>query len=210
MFPNEIVVEQGSEAWLNARAGHVTMSRLDDLLAGKGAREAYMWEIATERIYKTPKESATSRSLEWGHDSEPLAREEYVIRTGRLVRECGFIHHEKIRWVGCSLDGAIDADTGTYESKCPKNSDIHMRTWHDGMPAIHIAQVQGGMWVTGLQYCDFVSYDVRAPYEFQLYVERIHRDESLIRAIEAKVKTFLAEVNVLERELRKRAKNAIY
>jgi hypothetical protein len=64
------------------------------------------------------------------------------------VEACGFIKHPTIKWVGVSPDGLID-DDGGFESKSPFNSVNHLYTLLDGMPEEHMAQCQGGMWVTG-------------------------------------------------------------
>lgn len=50
------------------------------------------------------------------------------------------------------------------------------------------------MWVLGLEWMDFCSFDPRMPPELRLYVERIERNEPYIADLESKVLTFLAEV----------------
>lgn len=189
---------QGSQEWLNERLGHASASRFSDILAlsAKGlplkAREDYMMQLVTERLYNRPTDSASSQSMQWGRDSEPLARAAYEIQTGVIVTESDFIRHPSIPFVGCSPDGLIDADGG-YESKCPATSRIHVTTWRDGMPKEHTAQVQGCMWVTGRQWWDFISYDLRATEPLQLYIQRIERDQAYIDNLEKEVVKFLSE-----------------
>lgn len=190
---------QGSAEWLLERLGHASASRFADILAmsAKGlplkAREDYLMQLVTERLYQRPTESASSQAMQWGKESEPLARAAYEVETGVIVLESDFIKHPTIAYVGCSPDGLI-GDKGGYESKCPANSAIHMATWRDGMPKAHTAQVQGCMWVTGREWWDFVSYDPRATQAFRLYVERIARDDKYIATLETEVVKFLAEV----------------
>jgi len=205
---------QGSDAWKLARAGHATASCFEDILAvskttGKAlkARDDYIWRVATERLYGAPMEGPTSRSLEWGSELEPFARAAYELETGDVVVENGFILHPTIPWVGCSLDGMIGTD-GTYESKCPKDSAVHMRTWANGMPEAHRAQIYGGLWISGRQFCMFCSFDPRATPEFQLYIERIERDDKYIAELSEKVQTFLADVGAKVALLMRCAKKA--
>lgn len=190
---------QGSAEWLLERLGHASASRFADILAvsAKGlplkAREDYVMQLVTERLYGRPTESASSQAMQWGRESEPLARAAYEIETGVIVTESDFVKHPTIQFVGASPDGLI-GEEGGYESKCPATSRIHVATLRDGMPKEHIAQVQGCMWVTGRKWWDFISYDPRATPEFRLYVERIQRDEAYIAKLETEVVKFLAEV----------------
>ena len=192
---------QGSQEWLNERAGFVTASRFADVLEvgangkPKKAREDYMMKLVVERITGQASESASSAAMVWGKDAEPFARKEYETQTGRIVTESNFLKHPEHKWIGASPDGLIASDGG-YESKCPHNSAVHLRTLRDGMPLDHIAQVQGCMFVSGRVWWDFISYDPRMPPELRLHVQRIQRDEAYIRALENKLLDFLAEVQV--------------
>jgi len=195
--------EQGSDAWHAHRAGHATASRFKDILSDKGARESYMWELIAERLAKQAKRAAGSKSMEWGHQSEPLAREEYLIQTGNLVQLVGFAVHSKIKWVGASSDGLVAKD-GSIEIKSPFNSGIHVRTLGLGMPSNHVPQTQGNLWILERQWIDFCSYDPAFDSPYNLHIERHHRDEAFIRHLEKEVKSFLAETNVTMKKLTQR------
>ena len=58
-------------------------------------------------------------------------------------------------------------------------------------------QVQGQLWITGREWCDFVSFDPRMPGPLKLYVQRIERDDAYIAALEAEVRLFLGEVDAM-------------
>ena len=199
---------QGSTAWLSARAGHATASRFKDVLArikvGEAAgRRNYRMQLVTERLTCIPCESYTNAAMQWGTDTEPAARAAYEALTGEIVAEAPFLLHTWLDWVGASPDGLVGADGG-IEIKCPHQSTVHVETLQGGMPPDHIAQIQGVMWVTGRQWVDFVSFDPRMPENLQLHVERIKRDEPYITLLETEVRKFLAEVDALEQQLRKR------
>jgi putative phage-type endonuclease len=192
--------DQRTAAWLLERAGHATASCFVDIIAvgSKGqplkAREDYLMKLVVERLTGQPVESAGSMATAWGTDCEPFARAEYEAQSGNIVKEVGFAKHPKHAWVGASADGLTSK--GGIEIKCPHNSAVHLGTWRDGMPKHHMPQVQGVMWVCGLEWMDFCSYDPRMPAELRLYVERIPRDEAYIADLEGKVLTFLAEVQI--------------
>jgi putative phage-type endonuclease len=189
---------QGSEAWFAARAGHCTASRFADVLAQVKAGEAagrrnYRWQLVTERLTGIPADSYTNAAMQWGTEQEPFAREAYEIETGDTVEQVGFIKHPSIPFVGASPDGLIGKTRGV-EIKCPHQSVVHVQTWAGGMPSEHVAQVQGGMWVLGLEEWQFISFDPRMPGKLRLYTEIVKRDDDYIARLEAEVVRFLDEV----------------
>lgn len=201
---------QRTSDWFADRCGNVTASKFGDVIAvgktGKPlkARDDYLMRIVTERLTGQPTESVDSYAMAWGRDAEPFARAAFEAETGLIVVESPFVRHQTIDWVGCSPDGLIGTDRG-YESKCPKNSSVHLATIRDGMPEEHKAQVQGCMWVTGRKYWSFVSFDPRMPEHLRLYHEVIFRDDEFIKHLEAEVLKFLAEVETQLIHFRKAA-----
>jgi hypothetical protein len=192
MPPRIIDCEQGSPLWHDSRAGCATASRFVDIMEGKGARDRYLWELVAERL-AGPMRDAGGMAKDWGHDSEPLARKEYQIRKGVLVRQVGFALHARIKWVGASADGLV-GDDGMCEIKSPFNSSVHARTLALGMPDAHYWQVLGNLWVYERQWLDFCSFDPAFPAPHDLYVKNFQRVETSIKHLEKEVKLFLAEV----------------
>ncbi|WP_343499688.1 lambda exonuclease family protein [Achromobacter denitrificans] len=204
-------IEQRTEAWLKARSGKITASRFADVIAvsaktGKPlqAREDYMLTLAAERTSGIPKQSITSKSLSWGTDLEEHAREAYEIEKGQIVEETGFVLHPVHAFIGASSDGWI-GDDGLIEIKCPHDEKVHVRTWLYGMPADHMAQIQGNLLVTGRQWADFISYDPRAGEPWRLYVQRIPRDEAYIKTLLTALLQFEAELRAMVDTLRRKA-----
>ncbi|MGW8304326.1 MAG: lambda exonuclease family protein [Achromobacter pulmonis] len=204
-------IEQRTEAWLQARSGKITASRFADVIAvstktGKPlqAREDYMLTLAAERTSGIPKQSITSKSLSWGTDLEEHAREAYEIEMGQIVEETGFVLHPDHAFIGASSDGWI-GDDGLIEIKCPHDEKVHVRTWLYGMPADHMAQIQGNLLVTGRQWADFISYDPRAGEPWRLYVQRIPRDEAYIKTLLTALLQFEAELRAMVDTLRRKA-----
>lgn len=196
-----IFAPQRSGQWLAERCGKVTASRFKDVLAmlkngNPGEkRETYMWEIVIERLTGLSADHFTSSAMQWGTDQEARARMSYEAKTGAIVEEVGFIVHPDFKEeVGGSPDGLI-GEEGGFEAKCPFNSAHHLRTILEGMPPEHIAQIQGLMWITGRRWWDFASFDPRMPEPFDLYVQRIPRDEEFIAKLGEGVDSFLADVD---------------
>jgi putative phage-type endonuclease len=186
---------QGTPEWHAARAGHATASRFADIMAGKGAREAYMWELVAERLIKGAMRDAGGQAKEWGTEAEDLARQEYCKRTGNLVRQVGFGLHSRIKWVGASSDGLVIGEPIGIEIKSPFNSGVHARTLGLGMPDAHHWQTQGNIWVLELEKIHFISYDPAFPVPHDLHIQEVARRDGDIKDLQHQVKLFLAEVN---------------
>jgi putative phage-type endonuclease len=181
---------QGSAEWLQERVGVITMSRAADVMAfdarnGKPlkARTDYIFELASERITGKAKGQIKARSLEHGNETEPKARAAYQIKTGNLVELVGLVKHRKYDFIGASADWLMDDDDGG-EIKCPIDPTVHLKTLMDGMPAEHIPQVQGNLFVSGRKRWHFISYNETFPPHLQLYIQTIERDEEYIKKLE--------------------------
>ena len=197
-----INIEQGSDEWKVARLGHVTASNMADVMSkGKGSGEAigrykYKVRLVAERLTQTAAESFSNAAMEWGVEQEQFACIEYESATNQFVDKTGFWLHPEIKFLGVSPDRLVGAD-GLIEVKCP-NTTTHLGYLFEGkIPTDYFKQIQCQLWVTGRQWCDFVSYDPRLPKRNQLLIVRTERDESLIKEMEAETLKFLAEVETL-------------
>lgn len=198
---------QRTHAWLIARLGHATGSRFKDVMARlksgapAQARTDYLIELAVERITGQPTQHFVNSAMQWGTDNEPGARLRYIELTGHEVEEVGFIRHPDMH-AGVSPDGLVPLE-GAIEIKCPSSAN-HLITMREGMPAQHLPQVQGCMWVTGAAWLDFVSFDPRFPRGLDLYVQRVERDDAFISRLETEVRLFLAELDEITAALKER------
>ena len=201
------MMQQGTDAWHLARLGRVTASRIADVLAtiksGEAAARAnYRAELVAERLTGKRQESYSNAAMQWGTETEPLARVWYESEVGVVVQETGFVEHPTIAMSGASPDGLV-ADSGLVEIKCP-NTATHLDYLLDGtVPAKYQPQMLWQMACTGRDWCDFVSFDPRLPEDLQLFVQRFPRDDARIQAMEAEVQKFLEEVDETITNLRK-------
>ena len=193
------MIEQRSDAWFEARIGKVTASRVADVIAKtktgySATRDNYMAQLVCERLTGQKGESFTNAAMQWGTETEPLARISYEVAQNVLVDEVGFVPHPTIEMAGASPDGLVN-DDGLLEIKCP-NTATHIETLlSQTVPGKYNTQMQFQMACTGRQWCDFVSFDNRLPAELQLFVKRVPRDNVFIRLIEGEIVQFLAELD---------------
>ena len=192
-------IVQGSEAWFQSRMGKVTASRVADVIAKtktgySASRDNYMAQLVCERMTNTVAESFTNSAMQWGTETEPLARAAYEAHADVLVDEVAMITHPTIEAAGASPDGLV-GDYGQLEIKCP-NTATHIDTLlTQTVPGKYITQMQWQMACTGRQWTDFASFDPRLPTELQLFVKRVPRDDAYIQMLEKEVVQFLTELD---------------
>lgn len=192
------MLEQRSPDWFAIRCGRVTASRIADLMARtktgySTSRANYRAQLVVERLTGTVEPSFCSPAMQHGIDTEAEAREAYRQHMLCTVEELAFAEHPTITMAGASPDGLI-GDDGLVEIKCPIPA-THIDTLLSGTVADkYLKQMQFQMACTGRAWCDFVSYDNRLPEPMRLFVQRVPRDDALIREIEAEVVSFLDEV----------------
>ena len=199
-----IVVDckQGTPEWLNARLGVATASCFEKVLtpAGKPSSQAdaYANQLIAEWLCGEPEETFKSPWMERGNELEPEARAFYSMETGLTVKQAGFCLRDD-GLVGCSPDGLI-GDEGLQEIKCPA-PPTHVGYLISGdVPKKYIPQIQGQLYVTGAQWCDFLSYHPVMPP----VLIRIGRDETYIAALEKEIKKLLKKIEARKQILIKK------
>lgn len=183
-------IEQGSAEWLALRLGIVTCSELECLLvSGKGpegfgvAAITYMDTLIGERITGEAAELPfTTRATERGHELEGMARSLYEDRFDVKTEQVAIILNHG---AGYSPDSLVGANGLTeIKTKLPK-FQVGVILANE-VPKEHVAQCQGGLWISEREWIDFVSYWPGMP----LFVKRMYRDEALIAKIAERVKAF--------------------
>lgn len=202
-----INADQRTPEWFQARAGKLTGSRAADMLATiksgeAAARRDYRMQLVCERLTGQPQEDGfVNAAMQRGIDLEPLAFAAYEALTGSMAVRTGFLSHTT-HPAGCSLDGHVDAFKGIVEIKCPKTA-THVKYLREGIvPKDYLPQITHNLWITGAEWCDFLSFDDRLPAELQVfYVRQLAKDVDLID-YEKKALAFLAEVDAEVNALR--------
>ena len=191
---------QNSAMWHAERLGYVTASRFKDVMqpAKKNGNrlaldfsttaESYAWQLLGEMITKLPVIS-TGYALDWGHAYEDQARAEYWKYYKGDLTLAEFTEHESEPFIGGSPDGLV-GENGSIEIKCPYNTAVHLQTVDSGeVPAEHLPQIQGILWVTGRLWCNFISYDPRCGNS-ELFVKKVKRDDEYIKKLAERITAF--------------------
>lgn len=199
---------QGTREWKEARAGVITASRFRDATetTKKGEPTAkaisYRAQVAIERISGEPSdEGFVTWQMRRGTELEPDARQMYEVRAGAFVTEAGVAITEDGKF-GYSTDGLV-GDDGLIEIKCVASPEkiVNIITTEDLSEYIH--QIQGGMWITGRKWCDFVLYTPQLrSVGNELFTRRIERDDDFIEAMEQRLMDFERDVSRIESRLR--------
>ena len=204
---------QGTEAWHQARAGHVTASHFEEVceLAKSGKNKGgygdtarkYAMRLAIERISKAPLnvDGFNVWQAERGQILEADARRHHSNRTGLLIEPVGFVGTVDGKF-GCSADGFIDDDAGA-EYKCYLDpTKLHNILIEKDIAAVRF-QCQGNMWLTERAWWDFALYcPALAAIGLDLQLFRIERDEAFISDMVPKLHAFDRLVESYQAQLR--------
>lgn len=174
---------QGDAEWLANKAGKISGSRFAAVLA-INKRTGHANKPRRDLIADLRRELETgvmtsiddNEYMAHGRAMEPLACAAYEFLTDCVVGHEAWFGHPQLSYIGFSPDGLVGHD-GLVEFKAPFMEHRHTRTVDSQQcPADYIAQVQGGLWVTGRQWCDFVSFFPSISVE----IVRVERDQAFI------------------------------
>lgn len=194
------VLKSGPRAGLKVEVENLS-SLVVEAAAQQGAfcwgdtARGYMMELLASAITGEDRVGGSSAAIERGKDKESDAIDRYMA-TNFVTVQKGRLLTLKDTTVGATPDGFIEDHEdgpGLIEVKCPE-SKTHMLTWmRRSLPDEYLYQVQGQLWISGRQWCDFVSFDDRFPRAMWMVVVRVNRDEQLIERMRRRVLAFAEE-----------------
>lgn len=201
--------EQGTPEWHAARCGVITASKFRDATetTAKGLptakRRLYAAQVAVERISGEPcGDVFNSWQMKRGQEIEPLARMAYEASTKNMATESGVVLTDD-RLFGYSTDGFV-GDDGMIEIKSLVGAEIVIAMWDTEDMSEYMHQMQGGLWITGRKWCDFVMFCPQlASVGKALFVRRIERDDKFIDEMVVSLADFEKSVSHNESILRK-------
>lgn len=120
-----IDIEQGTDAWLQARMQVVTGSKAKSVMGTSDAQRTLIAELIAEESTEMLKESVTTREMERGNAEEIFAVKAFEQKTGKTVDRIGLCLHKDFDWIGLSPDGLIKNNgeyTEAIEIKCPSTT----------------------------------------------------------------------------------------
>lgn len=168
---------QGSELWLNLRAGRFTATDAPELIPdkrnGKAKKglETLCYKKAAYWLTGNLPENFVTAAMEWGHQHEANARALYEEVTGNAVKEIGFAEQDD--YAGCSPDGLV-GEEGLIEIKCKQDNNHLYAVCNEWIDPDHELQMQYQMLITNRHWCDYVLYNPL--FKNPIYVKRVFKD----------------------------------
>lgn len=182
-------VIQRTEPWFEIRRGKVTASRLCDWLAvskAKGkegtplkSRLDYERELWFERTFGVSYNNYVSGPMLDGQFYEDFVRNQYELIKGITAESCGCWYNELFC---ASPDGTIGSD-GLLEIKVVRDN-----TFTDiligGVPENHFQQIQGQLFASGRDWCDYAAFNISTK---KISIWRVEPNLELIKNIEESI-----------------------
>jgi len=196
-------VEQNSDEWFNVRLGKITASNFGTIMANYGKAfgepaKKYAMRTALESVIKTVLPTYKNNNTERGHELEPIAREIYENDTFTEVLQGGFMEFGRF---GASSDGLVNPD-GSIEIKSVLYNTHFERIINGGFDTSYQWQIHGNIWIYERKWCDFVSYCPEFPYQKNLHIFRVERDEEKIKMLEERLNEFVSLVDTYKEKLK--------
>lgn len=216
-----IPVEQGSDAWAEIRSVRPTASRFHEFITPSKCDYSkqstkYACEIVAARMKLARVERMPTLWMDWGRENEPNAAHAYEKQFGVKTTKAGFVLPDYSDLFGCSPDRLVNVrkvdeshwkcDRGV-EIKCvspevlmqmklnPVNGEFYSKP-----------QVQGSMIICGCPVWDFYAWHP----ELEPFHVCYEAEESYQSKIAEHLFTFLAEIERVEKTIRKQKHEIIF
>lgn len=184
----------GTQCWLEERAGVLSASELGelvklnfDLRTGEMVQTLLARKLAEKWAGPLPVTGggfAGSWAMEQGQILEECALPWLEFTRNVEIERPGFLMTDD-RSFGCTPDGIIGGHTGV-EVKCYQPVNAVKTLLNFEVPPEHLAQIHGGMYVTGFNQWIFLSYH----RSFPKLLVTVKRDEQLQTKISKAVNCF--------------------
>lgn len=199
-----VEMEQRSPEWTAARVGIPTASSFDKIITTKGdlskQAQKYICQLAGERILGISEESFHSQMMDRGAERELEAAKFYELTNDVEIHRVGICYLDEEKNVACSPDGLV-GDKGLVEIKCPMIATHVGYLLADDLPTEYFQQVQGQLYITGREWCDFLSY---YPGLKPLLI-RVMRDEVFIKKLADALKDFSKQLEATVNKIKQEA-----
>jgi len=189
---------------------HLSPSQFSKIMTtsrgGKGFGQTaltYADEIILD-LLDIEKPDISARSLEHGNDNEQFAKDAYQEFTMNTVTDVlEPIMHSQFNFIGGTPDGLIGKNK-IIEIKCPWNPVNHLNNYLNHNTVVHSYpdsylsdywwQVQGYLWITNRDECDFVTYDPGFPQHLCLSITHVKRNDEDITKLSDRCEQFWYEI----------------
>ncbi len=190
-------------AWLSARAGKLTASRMRAAVSFKkdgtptAERSQLMRELLAERATGESVRHYVTPAMEFGLVTENEAKAAYEAHAGVLLSDAGYYDHPTIDGLGATPDALIGSD-GLAEFKVPTSPTYVAWRLAGKIPDEHIPQMAIQLAATGRAWCEFVAFDPRQKNpEHRLFIRRYAPTREEIAVYEVAAVKFLDELETM-------------
>ncbi len=160
----------------------MTSGRRKDEVFGKTA-ESYAEELVA-RLMGFPVDEYINEAMQYGIDNEPLAVQAYEVEKMVSVDYTkDRVLHPEYEYISGEPDGLV-GEEGIIEIKCPNPSNHFKNLLSGEQISQYMYQIQGYMWLTEREWCDFISFRDDYPQKYRISINRVLRDESIINQLE--------------------------
>lgn len=199
-------ITQNSEDWDSIRLGKFTASMFSDVMMDKKTKgyQNTITKVAFERLIGKSQIQFSSQWMDYGHQTEPEADENYCIETFNETENGGIWTIND--WVAASPDAKIVGLNAGCEYKCPSFSTY--REYLEGnekkgevvLPASYFWQVHGQMLCTGWDFIHYMPY--LSPNIKQL-LTTVKRDQSILDQLTARLEEAIIDAQNLINKYKK-------
>lgn len=164
-------------------------------------REALIFEKAVERVTGLPQSKDISRvpAVAWGNEMEPHAKVAVTLELGILGKNVSLIDHPEIDMLSASPDWIVDGLP--WEFKCPETKTHFKYLLDANVPEQYQPQMAVQCLCMGATEGVFVSFDPRAPKQYQLIVRSFKPSLEYLKTVEGEAKRTLDEIHDLSEKL---------
>jgi len=202
-------IVQGTEAWLDIRSERITSTGVAGIFVKPtkklqekgvifGTGMLTQIDIVVAEIKTGGKKDDgtgyTSDAMQNGKDLENEAAELYEVETLQFTEEIGFATLGK--YFGTSPDRLV-GNKGCMEIKCrlPHLHEYYIRASKtEGWEPKETPQIKWHMYITGREWCDFVSYNPDYPEDERLFIHRMELTKEDKDELDLKVATIEAMI----------------
>jgi len=190
-------IEQGTHEWHALRVGSVGASSLSKIITSTGKRssqrQAYMYQLAAERITGIKTETFCSQAMQDGIEREPQTRMAFQLETWKEIEQVGMIFPDGRPGFHISPDGLVVGEDAGLELKSVIPA-TQIKYLDKGVcPTEYRLQCQMSMFVTGWPVWWFCSHCPGLP----LFFLPVERDEKLISVIDKEINIFISDLDAL-------------
>jgi len=187
-------IEQNADEWFLLRAGKVTASSLNKVMANYGKAfgdpaKKYAVDIAVQQITgATSGGGYSNEHMDRGHEEEPLAKMLYEETYFCDVTNGGFFEDGD---TGTSPDGLVSTD-GMVEIKSALPAIHYNRIKKQSYDSAYKWQLVGHLKISRRDWVDFISYCSSFPDDKKLYVHRSYKEDfsKEFEMVDARLKEF--------------------